>query len=70
MTRRRAVIAIGLVAAALTEKVDAQKTAGVFKMPEPMNLMFNLRAYKSYEFTLDGERLAFTPEEIFKALRS
>ena len=79
MTRRGALTAVALLIGALSNWLEAQEktttNTGVLSIIT-MNMMntvhdvrFDLRAYKSYTFTLDGQRVTFTPEQIMEALR-
>lgn len=72
MTRRSALLSTALVVGALTKDLRAQEKlvfSAKVRLLEPSALKFDLRGYKSYIFSLDGETLTFTPEEIMAALR-
>ena len=69
ITRRSALIAL---VSAIGADVDAylQQASGshIAIYPRPMPLRFNLRTFRSYQFTLDGRTVEVSPEEIMAAL--
>lgn len=77
MTRRKSLLALGALTGALTNQAaEAQSTTpGVLKYSlkfsdEPATpLKFNLRAFSRYDFTLDGDTVSFTPEQLMAGLR-
>ena len=76
MTRRGALTAVALLIGALSNWLEAQEKTttntgvlSIITMNTVHDVRFDLRSYKSYTFTLDGQRVTFTPEQIMEALR-
>jgi hypothetical protein len=75
MTRRNAILATALLTGAITNNLKAQQLTGTTSLKfidpnEKYPVLFNLRTYKAYTFTLDGQSVTFTPEQIMAALES
>lgn len=66
MTRRGVLAALAATVAAMTANIGGQAR---YVRPEPSALRFDLRAFRSYTFTLDGESVTLTPEEMLAAIR-
>lgn len=66
MTRRN-VLSTMLPLAVLSQK-DTTTAFSTLKLPEPMTLSFNLRAFKDYKFTLGDRAVTLTPEQVMDAL--
>ena len=72
MTRRGACTALAAIVGAMTNQVEpvAQGAAiSSFVGVGPTQIMFDLRAFKGYTFTLDGESVTLTPDELFADIK-
>ena len=68
MTRRTALTLLTSVVGMMTEQLHAQKVVGTFTMPAPSNLLFDLRSFKNYQFSLGSQIVTFTPEQLMAAI--
>jgi hypothetical protein len=68
ITRRQAMTVVALATVASATARGQSTTFGLLTQPVPPKLKFDLRAFASYTFELDGKALTVTPEELMAGL--